>query len=213
MSTPLRRGVGRRRAGTLLSLGLLALGLLVPAAVSAHAALDDPTPADGATVEGSLPEIAGTFTQDIDPDGSSLELRDVTGDSIATGGPDPSDVRRMVIAGLPELAPGGYEVRWTTHSAEDGEIARGTWRFSVTPAPTPSPPAPTQASATPVATPDATETATPEPAVTPAPTPTGPDDGASNTADAIIPIVVGLGVVVAAGALLLRRRSRPPEAR
>ena len=53
-------------------------------------------------------------------------------------------LRIAVVLGLPELAPGGYEVRWTTLSTEDGELERGTWSFKVTAAAT-AVPTPTQA--------------------------------------------------------------------
>ena len=121
------------RAAILASLAVL---LLAPGSVAAHAELDVATPADGETVEGSPPEVSGTFTQDMEPDGSSLQLRDEAGDVIATGGVDPDDPRRMTITDLPELDPGEYEVRWTTLSAEDDELARDRWTFTVVAAPT-----------------------------------------------------------------------------
>jgi len=193
----------------LLALAMVAAVLLVfPLSVAAHAQLDVPTPADGATVEGSPIEVSGTFTQEIKPDGSSLVLRDAADKVVARGGPDPDDVHRMAITELPELAPGKYEVQWTTISAEDGELARGTWSFTVTPAPTPTPtaqPTPT-ASASAAATPSATPvpTASPTPAPTPAPT-----DQTSSGTDVILPIIAALAIVLAAAGFLLSRRGRP----
>jgi len=187
---------------------MTALFLVFPAAVAAHAELDLPTPADGATVEGTPDDVSGTFTQRIDPDGSSLVLRDTADTVVARGDPDPDDDRRMAIADLPELAPGTYEVQWTTMSAEDGELARGTWSFTVAAAlKTPGTPAPTatalsSASASSAATPASTA---PNPSVTPSPT----DPAAGDGGGAVLPIVAALAIVVIAAGFLLSRRGRP----
>ncbi len=203
-----------------LFLSVAALMALTPLAVAAHAELDGPTPADGAIVAGPPGEVSGTFTQDLDLAGSSMQLRDAAGEVIAKGAPDREDVRRMVIADLPDLGPGAYEVRWTTLSSEDGELARGTWSFTVAATPTPSPsprPTPTATVAASViaspagvpsdaATPASTPTSTTTTAATPAPG----DAGASGAtaAEAVIPIVVGLAFVVVAAIVLMRRRRR-----
>jgi methionine-rich copper-binding protein CopC len=182
--------------------------LLLPVAVAAHAELDEPTPADGAAVEGTPTEVAGTFTQDIDPDGSSLRLRDAAGETIAEGGLDPSDDRRMFITNLPDLVPGEYTVRWTTNSAEDDEIARGTWRFTVVAAATPEPtPAPTPTPGAPASVgPSTAPTPTSAP---PSPSPSAPpdQDPTATGADVLLPIVLGLAIIgFGAGYLLARRR-------
>jgi hypothetical protein len=203
------------------------LALALPTTAFGHAELDTATPADGATVEGSPAEVSGTFTQDMAVDGSSMQLRDEGGEVIAKGAVDPDDPRRMAIEDLPVLEPGEYEVRWTTNSSEDDEIARGTWTFTViaaatpTPAPTPTA-APTQSpSATPEVTtiPSATASAEPSAAsaapsadtgATPAPAPSG-DTGtpAAGTMDVVVPIVAGLAIVLVVAVVLLRRRSSP----
>lgn len=190
---------------------LLALTLLTPSAVAAHAALDIATPADGATVEGTPTEVAGTYTQTLETDGSSIQLRDAAGTVLATGGVDPSDDHRLVIADLPPLAPGEYEVRSTTLSAEDGEVDRPTWTFTVVAAPTAAPTATPSPTLAPTATPTLPPSAEPStpPSPTAAPTPTDHQDptGASD-ADAILPIIAGLAFVVIAAVVLLGRRGR-----
>jgi len=185
--------------------------LLFPAIVAAHAELDVPTPADGATVEGSPGEVSGTFTQAIDPDGSSLVLRDTNARVVARGGPDPDDAQRMVIADLPELAPGTYEVQWTTISAEDGELARGTWSFTVAVAlKTPGTPAPT-ATASPSTAPTPSATPQPTAAPTPAATSTPTDQTGGSGTDVILPIIAALAIVLLAAGFLLSRRGRPSD--
>jgi methionine-rich copper-binding protein CopC len=173
-----------------------------------------PTPADEAMVDGSPPEVSGTFTQDLVPDSSAMQLRTIDGEVVAEGVPDPADPRRMAITDLPELSAGEYEVRWTTISAEDDEVARGTWTFTVAATPTPT------AAPSPTATPSATAapsvdpSPTPVPTATPAPSPSG--DGGTGTgdttADAILPIIIALALVALVGGFLLTRRNRttPP---
>ena len=204
------------RPRALASLGallLLLLSLLLPAGTLAHAELDVATPADGATVEGTPAGISGTFTQDVEPDESSLQLRDGAGTVIAEGGPVAADPRRMAIDDVPELAPGVYEVRWTTLSAEDGELVRGTWSFAVVAAPTPSP-SPTPS---PTVAPSATVPPTSSTAVAPSPTavPSPSADGGTSigdSSDVLLPILAALALVALVGGFLLTRRGRttPP---
>ena len=159
-------------------------------------------------MEGTPDEVSGTFTQKINPDGSSLVLRDTNNKVVARGGPDPDDDKRMVITDLPELAPGSYEVQWTTVSAEDGELARGTWSFTVAVAVkspgTPEPAATASASAAATASATLEPTASPTPAATPAPT-----DQTSAGSDVILPIVAALAIILIGAAALLSRRGRP----
>lgn len=218
-----------RRTGSRLAAVFLLLALLVPGPVAAHAALDVATPAAGATVTGPPEEVSGMFTQDMDPAGSSIEIRDGAGTVIAAGGVDPANARRMVIADLPSLAAGEYEVRWTTLSSEDGELDRDTWTFTVsapptdprtpTPEPTPEPTASATASATQPSSsvpasdePSSPEPASPEPAspeTSPSPliSPAGGEDSPS-AMDAALPIVIAL-IVVGGAALYLLTRRRP----
>jgi methionine-rich copper-binding protein CopC len=189
----------------------IALLLLLPAGVLAHAELDVPTPADGATVEGTPDTVEGTFTQDMRSEGSSLQLRDAAGTLVGEGGVDEADPRRMAIDSVPELAPGEYEVRWTTFSAEDGEgPIRGTWTFTVTAAPTPEPTPEPTATAAASAEPSATPEPTPGPTVAPTPSPSDDGDGdpAATEGDVLLPILAALAIVAVAGVLLMRRRGQ-----
>ena len=189
---------------------LAAVLMLFPASVAAHAELERATPADGATVEGTPPEISATFNEPLETDGSTFSLRNAAGERLAVGNIDPDDRTRLIIDPVPELAPGVYEVRWRAKSA-DGHAENDTWSFTVAPAPTPSPtPAPTPASS---ASAEPTPSATPEPTPTPASSPSaspGPTDPAGSTdGDVILPIVAALAIVLVVGAVLLSRRNRP----
>ncbi len=179
--------------------------------VFAHAELKTATPGPGETVTGSPPELVARFSQDLDPSKTTLEVRDASGARIVRGG-EPGNGPREFRLALPALEPGEYEVRWTSSSSEDGEIARGTYTFKVVAAATPTP--------TPIATPGATiepsgstsEPPTPSPApptLAPSPTPAAspePDPAAASDGAALIPIVVVLLAVLGIGAWALRRQ-------
>ena len=214
----MRSPVRAVRLAVALGLGVL---LVLPGVVVAHAALDVPTPADGAILEGSPPVIKGTFTQDMDPETSSLDLRNAAGDVLADGGVAADDPRRMVIEGVPELAPGEYEVRWTTLSTEDGEVERGTWSFTVTAAATAVPTLRQAPTALPSVAPTTARTSDPTPPSSPAtsdmpartdtPTQTPiPSSGGAESAsgDVLLPIVAALALVLVAAGLLVTRRGR-----
>lgn len=203
--------------------------VLAPALALAHAALEDSTPVDGETVTGTPPIISATYSEDLDHDGSSLVLVDTDGKEIARGGTAGSgETREMTIEAIPDLEPGEYTVESTTKSADDGDIDRTKWSFTViaapsqTPGPTPvctdecagqpsggetiapSPTAPSAPSAS-VSGAPATGASSGEP--TPLPSAT-PGDDASSSSDALLPIVAGLAIVAIAAVVLVRRRGR-----
>jgi copper resistance protein C len=182
--------------------------------VTAHAELEKPTPADGAIVPGTPPAIGATYSQAMDPDGSSLKLVDANGDEIATGGVLADDDTRMAIDPVPELAPGEYTVESTTKSADDGDIDRTTWTFTVTEAIVSSSPTPPPATATPSVVASAAPTAAPTPsptaAPTPAPSPSGADTGSQTGSgtDVLLPILAAVVILVVIGGYLYSRRDR-----
>jgi copper resistance protein C len=215
-----------RHAASVAFTAATLVALLSPAAAAAHAELDASNPSDGETVTGTPPRIEATYTEVLDPDGSSLLLVDATGAEVATGGVATTNpTKEMVITGLPELAPGEYTVKSTTTSADDGDVDRTTWSFTVIAAPSTEPlPTPVctdecagqpSSTAPPSASPNPTSSASAavaSPSLA-APTPSADTgDAAAGTSDALLPIVVGLAIVVVAAVVLLRRRSRtsPP---
>lgn len=201
--------------GRLIAAAALALTFTIAttATVAAHAELLETTPEDGATVEGTPTEIVAVFSEALEEDGSSLSLRDAAGDEVASGGLDPDDAARLVIAEVPGLVPGEYEVRWTS-ATDDGHVERDTWTFTVSAAATPTP------TATPTVAPSATATAVPSappsaaptdapsaaPTAAPSPTPDGGEDPAASTGEVLLPIAAGLAIVAVVGGVLLSRR-------
>ncbi len=120
--------IPRRRA---ILPGVIVALFLLPSVVMAHAELVESTPTDGATLDASPTEIFATYSEAMDPSGSSLKLVDKDDKELATGGVDPDDAKRMSVDDVPDLAPGTYTVRSTTKSAEDGDIDRAEWSFTV----------------------------------------------------------------------------------
>ena len=184
--------------------------LLVPGLVVGHSELQTPTPADKSSVTTPITQVSGTFTESIKKDGSSLLVKDATGTTVAQGGVDPADNKVMTASPTTPLANGSYTVQWTTISADDGDLARGTWTFTVAVAATPSPAATTgaSASAAPTATPSAVPTVAPTPAASPSASGGGSDTSGGGS-DVILPIVIALVVLGAGAVYLLSRRGRP----
>lgn len=207
-----RLGSRRQRAGASFVLFLVLSAMLAPGSALGHADLVTVVPADGATVAGPPAEIVMTFSQNLDSGRSSIRLVDAGGSVIADGGRvDPDNVRTMRLALPTPPPPGRYTLRWTSFSTEDGERHTGTTTFRIaapTPPPASAPPAP---SAAPTAAPSETA-APPASSPTSAPTyshPPTPAPPAASTADAVLPLVVVLVVLVVLGARFLRGRTGP----
>ena len=181
----------------------------IAAPTLAHAALGSATPGPGDRVTGSPAELVARFSQNLDPSRTSLEVRDPSGARVARGG-ELGDGPREFRLELPELAPGVYEVRWTTYSTEDNEIARDTYTFELLAAPSPSvtPTATALPSPPATASPPAQARATAPPRSPSASAAAGSETNAMSGLDAavMIPIVVALVLVGAFGLWALRRQ-------
>jgi methionine-rich copper-binding protein CopC len=192
-----------RRLRAALPFIVVLVVLAVPAAVAAHAELETVSPADGTTVTVAPSEIVMTFSEALDPAKSSIVLAEVGGSPLLSGGVvDPADATRMTLA-TPDLAAGEYEIRWTSASAEDGDIDRGTTHFTYAPPP-PSPSA--TASTAPSVAPSPSVASSPSAA--PSPSPSAAGTPAASSTDILLPIVAALAVVVLLGTWLLRNRAR-----
>ena len=191
------------------SLVAVLVACLVPGVAVAHSELDKPTPADKSTVTTPVTRVSGTFTESIKQDGSSLVVKGSTGATVARGGVDATDDKLMTASPTAPLANGAYTVEWTTISADDNDLARGTWTFTVAIVATPSPTAGPAASASAAATVAPTPSPTLTPTLAPSPSPSGGTDTSGGGSDVILPIVVALVVLGAGAAYLLSRRGRP----
>lgn len=176
---------------------------LTPSLASAHPAFVSGTPSPGDEVAGSPDELVIKFSQDLEPSRTLLEVRDALGATVARGGELGDGPREFRLA-LPELSSGEYEVRWTSFSAEDGELARDAYTFTVIAAPSPSPSpslAPSSAPASPSPSPDPP---TPVPSLSPA---SRGEASGSGDGTPIVPILAAALVVGGLAVWLLRRRA------
>ena len=122
--------------------------LALPGSVLAHAELQRAIPADGETVTDPVTVVTGSYSQDLAAN-SKLLVKDASGATVATGSVDPGNVRRMIARPAPPLGNGAYEVQSTSVSADDGDIERVQWTFTVALAASASPTAVASPSAEP----------------------------------------------------------------
>jgi methionine-rich copper-binding protein CopC len=197
-----------RLARVLAAAVLIAHAVALPATVLGHAELDTVTPADKSTVPGPVSEIVMTFTEALDPGGSSIRIVDAVGGLILEGGVvDTGNPKVLRLFETDGLTPATYTIRWTSKSVEDGDIARGTTTFTVTAAATPSPTVAVSATASNAAS--AAASSTPSTAASAVPSPSAPPTSpAGSTSDALIPIIAVVVAIAALGLWLLRGRAR-----
>jgi methionine-rich copper-binding protein CopC len=166
--------------------------------VSAHAAYDHSTPADGEVVAESPAQIQVFFKQEVTRSGGlpTLEVVNDSGDLVSSNAVLNDDDRTEMTADLnPGLPDGRYAILWHTVSAEDGEEAKGAVFFHVGEGPS-------------VTTPGTGGSATATPALTASPAPTAEDDdGGDIPVWALIAGVAG-GLVLGGGSGLLLGRRR-----
>lgn len=142
------------------SIKFLALTLLFitfalsPALASAHAELDRSVPEADSIVKEAPKQVELWFTQEI-AQGSKIEVKDAAGSVVHVGEAeldlmDP-DRKHLIIGLKADLPSGVYTVTWTSKSAEDGDEASDSFKFTVEGSGTPV--------ASPVASPDASPVA------------------------------------------------------
>jgi len=198
-----------RRSVASVAIAWLGLLVLAPAAVLGHAELATVTPADKSTVPAPS-QIVMTFTENLDASASNIRLVDASGAVVAQGGTvDPGSPKEMTLA-LPSVTPGAYTIRWTSKSALDGDVARGTTTFTATAAtPPPHSESPSAEPSTASAEPSVAPSAAPSSAPSDAPlASSGGSTSSTSSTDTLIPIIVAIVVLGGLGAWLLRRRSR-----
>jgi methionine-rich copper-binding protein CopC len=195
------------RRGPVLALAAALLALLAfgAAPALAHAELVSSDPADGAQLSTPPTTIQLTFSEGLDAAKSSFRLNE-SGTTIGSGKAAADGDTVMTLDGL-ALDPGDYVIRWTS-AADDGHLERGVVQFTVL---QPAPASATQGPSPSVAPSPATS-ATRASSVAPiSPSPQASSDTApiaSFGSEVLLPIVLALLVVAAAGAFLLRRSRR-----
>jgi methionine-rich copper-binding protein CopC len=105
----------------------------------AHAQLDKSTPRVGETVKNTPQTVTITFTEELKPDGSAIQVFDAQGKQVDKGDSHLDDHNKAVMAvSLKEIGAGQYTVKWHAlciyehhtegsfhFSIDDGGTARG----------------------------------------------------------------------------------------
>ena len=115
----------------LIAITAICFALLLPASAWAHAFLDHADPKVGSVIASSPDEIKIWFTQEIEPDFSSIEVRDSRGNEVDKQDThkDSSD-KKLLIVSVPKLADGQYTVTWKVVST-DTHHTHGDFSFTV----------------------------------------------------------------------------------
>jgi methionine-rich copper-binding protein CopC len=104
-----------------------------PIAAFAHAHLHEADPAAGSTVRSAPSEITLTFSEDVEPRFSTIEVHDVSGTRVDKADPHiaSGNARRLMVT-VGGLKPGTYKVVWHATSV-DTHRTEGSYRFTVAP--------------------------------------------------------------------------------
>ena len=104
------------------------LAVMAGTAAEAHAFLDHTEPRVGSTVPTAPRELSLSFTQNLEPAFSSVEVSDANGTRVDLGKPSVSaSVMRIR---LKQLSAGTYRVRWHVLSV-DTHTTEGSFTFQV----------------------------------------------------------------------------------
>ena len=128
-----------RRARLWAMVAVSALGLVLPTAAFAHAALLRTVPSASGTVNTSPPEVRLTYSEAVEPRFAIVSVTDKYGHLVTDGAPRRSatDPDTLVVP-LKHLGEGWYLVYWRVISV-DGHPVRGAFTFAVGPNPGPAP--------------------------------------------------------------------------
>lgn len=111
----------------ILIASLLAAALAAPAA-QAHAFLDHASPLVGSTVATAPRELTLSFTQNLEPAFSTVQVTGPSGARIDQGKPQISGNTMRI--GIKASGPGTYHVRWHALSV-DTHTTQGSYAFHV----------------------------------------------------------------------------------
>jgi copper resistance protein C len=100
----------------------------------AHADLASADPAAGATVKTAPTAISITFTEEVEPKFSTIEVLDAKGMHFDDGKTQtvPDNAKQLSVSVKP-LAPGTYRVIWHATAADDSHKTKGNYTFTVQP--------------------------------------------------------------------------------
>src|SRR6202035_4726450 len=107
---------------------MLALCPFGTTVAKAHAFLDHAEPRVGSTVQSAPRELSLSFTQELEPAFSTVEVRDANGARVDQGKAQISS--SVMHVGLKPLSPGTYKVHWHALSV-DTHTTEGCLNFHV----------------------------------------------------------------------------------
>ena len=100
----------------------------------AHADLASADPAAGASVKTAPTSLSITFTEEVEPKFSSIEVIDASGKRFDDGKAQTApDNEKLLSIGLKPLTPGTYKVLWHATAADDSHKTKGSYEFTVQP--------------------------------------------------------------------------------
>jgi methionine-rich copper-binding protein CopC len=124
--------VGRLHVSMII--GALVGCLALAPSAGAHAKLQRADPKAGSTITTAPAVVRAWFSEEIDAKGSALSVWDAHGKrkDDGKGGLDLNDLdHKSMLVKLQPLGPGTYTVKWTAVSADDKNVAKGSFRFTV----------------------------------------------------------------------------------
>lgn len=130
----------RARGRLVLALAAVAVGLIVPAAASAHAYLTKTTPAASTVLDVPPPNVQLTYDEAVEPRLAIISVTNAAGTQETTGPArrSPANPDTLVVPLRPHLPQGWYLIYWRAISV-DGHPVQGAFTYAVGPNPGPSP--------------------------------------------------------------------------
>ncbi|MFQ5879061.1 MAG: CopD family protein [Dehalococcoidia bacterium] len=119
--------------GLSIILALAALPLRPGSPALAHALLVSSAPPVDARLVDAPGRVTASFSEPLDPDLSSLQVLDGTGQQVDDGvvAVNPENSREMSVGLKESLPPGFYTVVWETLSTVDGHLLKGSFPFTL----------------------------------------------------------------------------------
>ena len=119
----------RMSQGAFVALAL-AVGLMLPALLSAHAKLQKTQPANGTTLSVAPKDVQLWFDEEVDLKVSRIGLMGPAG-KVALAPPRLMGPKSLVATVTGPMTDAAYTVTWQTAAADDGHVAKGTFKFTL----------------------------------------------------------------------------------
>ena len=128
------------RGRIVAAIAALAVGLVLPAAASAHAYLIKTVPAASGVLDVPPPNVQLTYDEAVEPRFAIISVTNAAGNQETTGpvSRSPANPDTLVVPLRPRLPEGWYLIYWRAISV-DGHPVQGAFTFAVGPNPGPAP--------------------------------------------------------------------------